>query len=168
MKKKTILVLQRVNFCFQNTWQSKDCIFRITCVGSLKKKSLIFKRSFQKRTSLISFRQTRLWSMRVDSRIERLSNKKNIDRVCKILDKNDINTSWHSLKSWPPGGNTVDPEKENKRYSDQLGAKKELNDELAKSIKVILGDHKSHLVIDRRMSMFRSTGGHVVQRQFMI
>jgi hypothetical protein len=62
----------------------------------------------------------------------------------------------------------VDPEKENKRYSDQLGAKKELNDELAKSIKVILGDHKSHLVIDRRMSMFRSTGGHVVQRQFMI
>ena len=60
MKKKPILVLQRVNFCFQNTWQSKDCIFRITCVGSLKK-SLIFKRSFQKSTSLISFQQTRLW-----------------------------------------------------------------------------------------------------------
>jgi hypothetical protein len=55
-----------------------------------------------------------------------------------------------------------------KKYSEQLGAKKELNDELVKSIKVILGDHKSHLVIDRRMSMFRSTGGHVVQRQFMI
>jgi hypothetical protein len=36
----------------------------------------------------------------------------------------------------------MDPEKESKRYSDQLGAKKESNDELAKSIKVILGDHK--------------------------
>jgi len=62
----------------------------------------------------------------------------------------------------------VDPEKENKRYSDQLGAKKESNDKLAKSIKVILSDHKSHLVIDRRTSMFRSTGGNVVQRQSMI
>jgi hypothetical protein len=97
--------------------------------------------------------------MRVDSRTERLSNKKNIDQVCKILDKNDINTSWHSLKSWPPGGNTVDPEKENKMYSDQLGAKKESNNELAKSIKVIPSDHKNHLVIDKRMSMFRSYWG---------
>jgi hypothetical protein len=61
----------------------------------------------------------------------------------------------------------VDP-KENKQYSDQLGAKKESNDELVKSIKVILGDHISHLVIDRRMSMFKSTGGNVVQRQSMI
>jgi hypothetical protein len=60
-EKQKPLVLQRVNFCFQNTWQSKDCIFRITCVGSLIKKSLIFKRSFRKRTSLISFQQTRLW-----------------------------------------------------------------------------------------------------------
>jgi len=24
---KAILILQWVNFCFQNTWQSKDCIF---------------------------------------------------------------------------------------------------------------------------------------------
>jgi hypothetical protein len=53
----------------------------------------------------------------------------------------------------------VDPEKENKRYSNQLGAKKESNDELAKSIEVILGDHKNHLVIDRRTSMFRSYWG---------
>jgi hypothetical protein len=86
---------------------------------------------------------------------KRLSNK-NINRICKILDKNDINTSRHSLKSWPPGGNPVDPEKKNKQYSDQLGAKKESNDELAKSIKVIPSNHKSHLVIDRRTSMFRS------------
>jgi hypothetical protein len=95
---------------------------------------------------------------------KRLSNK-NINRICKILDKNDINTSRHSLKSWPPGGNPVDPEKKNKQYSDQLGAKKESNDELAKSIKVIPSNHKSHLVIDRRTSMFRSWLG--AQQQLM-
>jgi hypothetical protein len=67
---------------------------------------------------------------------ERLSNK-NIDRICKILDKNDINISRHSLKSWPPGGNPVDPEKENKQYSDHLGAKKESNDESSESIKIM-------------------------------
>jgi hypothetical protein len=44
---------------------------------------------------------------------EGLSNKKkNIDRVCEILDRNDIDTSRHSLKSWAVGGNTVDPKKE--------------------------------------------------------
>jgi hypothetical protein len=68
---------------------------------------------------------------------ERLSNKKNIHQVCKILDRNDIDTSWSSLKSWAFKGNTLDPRKEIKQYSDQLGAKKELNDELAKSIKVM-------------------------------
>jgi len=56
---------------------------------------------------------------------ERLLNNKNIDQICKILDKNDINTSWHSLKNWPLGGNTVDPEKENNEHSDQLGAMKD-------------------------------------------
>jgi len=59
----------------------------------------------------------------------------------------------------------MDPEKENKQYSDQLGAKKESNDELAKSIKVIPGNHKSHLVIDRRTSIRIIAGGNVVQRQ---
>jgi hypothetical protein len=54
---------------------------------------------------------------------ERLTNKKNIDRICKILDKNDINTSRHSLKSWLPGGNIVDPEKENKQYFKSAGGK---------------------------------------------
>jgi hypothetical protein len=67
---------------------------------------------------------------------ERLSNK-NIGRICKILDKNDINIARHSLKSWPSGGNTVDLEKENKQYSDQLGAKKESDDDSLKSIKVM-------------------------------
>jgi hypothetical protein len=46
---------------------------------------------------------------------ERLSNK-NIDWICKIPDRNDINTSRDPLKSWPPGGNPMDPEKENKQY----------------------------------------------------
>jgi len=68
MKKKTILVLQWVNFCFQNTWQSKDCIFRITCVGSLTEETWFSKTDI----SLISFQQLDLnwhdlWNMRVDS-----------------------------------------------------------------------------------------------------
>jgi len=32
--------------------------------------------------------------------------------------QNDIETSWSSLKSWAARGNTVDPGKENKLYSD--------------------------------------------------
>jgi hypothetical protein len=43
---------------------------------------------------------------------ERLSNKKNIDCVFKILDRNDINTSWYFLKSWAVEGNTLNPKKE--------------------------------------------------------
>jgi len=68
---------------------------------------------------------------------ERLSNKKNIDQVCKILDRNDTDTSWSSLNSWAFKGNTLDPGKEIKQYLDYLGEKKESNDELAKSIKVM-------------------------------
>jgi hypothetical protein len=45
----------------------------------------------------------------------------NIDKICKILDKNDINISRHFLTSWPLRGNTVVLEKENKQYSDKLG-----------------------------------------------
>ena len=67
---------------------------------------------------------------------ERFSNK-NIDGVCKILDKNNVNISQHSLKRWPPGGNTVDPWKKNKQHSDQLEAKKESDDESSKFIKVM-------------------------------
>jgi hypothetical protein len=57
-----------------------------------------------------------IWELILEQEI--LSNKKNIDRVCKILDRNDINSSRHSLKSWAAGGNTVDPKKENEQYSD--------------------------------------------------
>ena len=72
------------------------------------KKSLIFKIFSKTDISLISFQQLDLnrhylWNMRVDSRT-RLSNRKNIDWICKILDINDIGTSQHSLKSWAAGG----------------------------------------------------------------
>ena len=62
----------------------------------------------------------------------------------------------------------MDLKKENKQYPDQLGAKKESHDESSKAIKVIPGIHKSHLVVNRKMSMLRSTKGNVVQRQSMI
>jgi hypothetical protein len=39
-----------------------------------------------------------LWNVRVDSR--RKIVRQNIDWVCEILDRNDINSSQHSLKSW--------------------------------------------------------------------
>jgi hypothetical protein len=68
--------------------------------------------------SLISFQQLdfeidiifEIWELIPEQ--ERLSNKKSTYRVCKILDKSNINTSRHFLKSWAVGGNTVDPEKE--------------------------------------------------------
>jgi len=56
---------------------------------------------------------------------ERLLNNKNIDRICKILDKNDINISRHSLKSWPPGGNTKDPERETRSIQISYEAMKD-------------------------------------------
>jgi hypothetical protein len=40
-----------------------------------------------------------------------LSSKKKIDRVCKFLDRNDIDTFQHSLKSGAVRGNTLGREK---------------------------------------------------------
>jgi hypothetical protein len=51
---------------------------------------------------------------------EKILEQKTMDRVCKILDENDINTSRHSLNSWAVRGNAVDPGRECKQYSDQL------------------------------------------------
>ena len=105
---------------------------------------------------------------------ERLSNK-NIDQICKILDKNDINISRHFLKSWPPGGNIVDLEKENKQYSDQLGAKKNQmmsRQSPSKSIKVMFSiwqwQRKGFLGINRWTSIQIIAGGNIVQRQSVI
>jgi hypothetical protein len=120
MKKKFILVLQRVNFCFQNTWQSKDYIFQITCVRYLiKKKKLDFQKVFSKKGHLwfhfnkLDFEQT--WSLKYESWFQNKGDywtQKNIDWVCEILDRNDINAPRHSLKSWAAESNTMDPEKE--------------------------------------------------------
>jgi hypothetical protein len=49
---------------------------------------------------------------------EKILEQKTMDQVCKILDKNYIDTSWLSLKSWVIGDNIVDPEKKNKKYLD--------------------------------------------------
>ena len=70
---KAILILQWVNFCFQNTRQSNDCIFLMTCVGSLTKKLDFQKIFFKIVISLISFQQLDLnrhdlWNMRFNSR----------------------------------------------------------------------------------------------------
>jgi len=74
---KAILILQRVNYCFQNTSQSNDCIFWMTCVGSLTKK-LDFQKIFSKiNFSLISFQQLDLnkyviWNTRFDSKTKNI------------------------------------------------------------------------------------------------
>ena len=80
---------------------------------------LDFQNIFQNRHSLISFQQLELnrhylWNMRVDFRT-RLSNRKNIDWICKILDRNDIGTSQHSFKIWAVVGQF-------EQYSDQIWA----------------------------------------------
>jgi hypothetical protein len=61
-----------------------------------------------------------IWELILEQ--ERLSSKKSIGRVCKILDRSDINTSRHFLKSWAAGGQYSGPW-EGKTW-DQLGAKK--------------------------------------------
>ena len=60
-------------FLFQNTRQSKDCIFWIMCVGSLTKEAWFPKKLFKIDISLFSFQQLDLnrydlWKMRFGSR----------------------------------------------------------------------------------------------------
>jgi len=74
---KVILILQRVNFCFQNTRQSKDCIFWITRVGSLTEETWFSKILLKTDIFLISFQQLDLnrhdrWNMRFDSRTRKI------------------------------------------------------------------------------------------------
>jgi hypothetical protein len=69
------------HFCLQNTRQSKDCIFWMTCVGSLTKK-LDFQKIFSKTDiSLISFQRLDLnkhdrWNMSFDSRTRKIIKQK--------------------------------------------------------------------------------------------
>jgi len=102
---KTILILQRLDFCFQNIKQLKDYIeWRVL---GLWPKSLIFKRSFPKiDIFLISFQQLdlnrhNLWSMRFDSRTRKIVEQwRTSIESAKYLTWNDINSSRHFLKSW--------------------------------------------------------------------
>jgi hypothetical protein len=47
---------------------------------------------------------------------EKILEQKTMDRVCKILNKNDIDTFWHSLNNWAAGGNATHPRGECKQY----------------------------------------------------
>ena len=74
---KTILILQRLNFFFQNTRQSKDYICWMACVGSLIKKAWFFKILSKTDISLISFQQLYLnkhdlWNVQFDFRTRKI------------------------------------------------------------------------------------------------
>jgi len=161
MKKKVILILQRVNFSFQNTRQSKDYIFWMTCVGFFYQRSLIFKIFFKTDISLISFQQLDLIDMIFEiwdfiPEQEGLSNKiKNIDRVCEIRDKNDINSSQHSLKSWDSHGQYSGPWKGKTSTFSSAGGQR-------KMIKWRIGDGGQCVLKkdNQWMSTFRSHQGH--------
>ena len=174
---KVILNLTTGHFCFQDTRQSKDCVFRITCVGSLIKK-LDFQKIFKKDISLISFQQLDLnrhdrWNVRFDSRTKKIvKQRRTLIEFAESLTWNDINSSQNSLKGWPLGGNTVDPKKENRQYPDQLGAKKESDDESTKFIRVMFStwqwQRKNLLEYKPMNEPSDHIGGNVVQRQSMI
>jgi len=97
---KAILILQRVDFYFQNTRQSKDYIeWRVL---GLRPKSWFLKDLFQNWhhsdfISTIGLEYTWHWKYEIW-----FQNKKDCrtNWICKILDRNDINSSQHSLKSW--------------------------------------------------------------------
>jgi hypothetical protein len=98
----------------------------MTRVGSLTKEAWISKK---KDISLISFQQLdfeidifEIWDLIPEQ--ERLSNKKSTNQVCKILDRSDINTSRHFLKSRAVEGNTVDPEKKKQAVFRSAGDNK--------------------------------------------
>jgi len=61
MKKKSHFSLTTGQFLFSKYMTIKGLYISNNVCWIFDKKSLIFKRSFQKRTSLISFQQTRLW-----------------------------------------------------------------------------------------------------------
>ena len=121
-------------------------MYWMACVGSLTKEAWISKKYLYKTDiSLIPFQQLdfgidmifEIWELIPEQ--ERLSNKKSTDRVYKVLDKSDINTSWHFLKSWATEGNTVDLEKEKQAiFRSARGNKKWLNDESVKLRTMVL------------------------------
>ena len=112
--KKEILILQGVNLCFQNTRQSNDCIFWMTCVGSLTKKLDFWKIFSKTDISLISFQQLNLnrhdlWDMRFDSRIRKI-----IKQEEHWLSLQIFRWKWHQhfstlLKKWSSQMQYIEP-----------------------------------------------------------
>ena len=124
-------------------------------------RSLIFKIFFKIDISLISFQQLDLIDMIFEiwdfiPEQEGLSNKiKNIDRVCEIRDKNDINSSQHSLKSWDSHGQYSGPWKGKTSTFSSAGGQR-------KMIKWRIGDGGQCVLKkdNQWMSTFRSHQGH--------
>ena len=136
-KKKTILVLQWVNFCFQNTWQSKDCIFRITCVGSLTEETWFSKTDI----SLISFQQLDLnwhdlWNMRVDSITRKIvkqqEHRPNLQNPWQEWHQHFL-TLLEKLTTW---GQYSGPWEGKQSVFRSAGDKEKSDDESSKSLKV--------------------------------
>jgi hypothetical protein len=106
--KKVILILQRVISVFKLQDSQKITLNSVCWV--FDQRNLISKNTFKNWhlfdfISQLDLNRHDLWNIWFDLILEqrRLSNKKNIDWICKIPDRNDINTSRHSLKSWPLG-----------------------------------------------------------------
>ena len=137
---KTILILHRVDFYFQNTRQSKDYIeWRVL---GLWPKKLEFQKYFSKTDiSLISFQQLDLnrhdlWSMRFDSRTRKIFKQEHRLSLQNPWQKwrQHFPTLLKMLTTW---GQYSWTKKENKQYPYQLGIKKESDDESSKFIKVM-------------------------------
>jgi transposase len=67
-----------------------------------------------------------LWNMRVDSRTRKIVKQKEHRSGLQNLDRSDINTSRHFLKSWTAGAIQWTLKRKNKQYSDQLGGNKKM------------------------------------------
>jgi hypothetical protein len=99
-------------------------------------KKLEFQKYLKKKTdiSLISFQQLdfeidmifEIWELIPEQK--KIVKQKEHQSSLQNLDRNDINTSRHFLKTWAVGGNTVDLRRKNKQYSDHLGGIKKNDD----------------------------------------
>ena len=158
--KKVILILQRVISVFKIQDNQRTTLNSVCWV--FDQRSLIFEKTFKKPTSLISFQQLDLnrhdlWNMRFDSRTRKIFKQEHRLSLKNPWQKwhQHFSTLLETLTTW---GNTVDLEKENKQYSNQLGAMKD--DQM-------MNQWTEDNVVQRkinRTSIQMITGGNVVQR----
>jgi hypothetical protein len=115
---KAILILQRVDFCFQNTRQSKDYIeWRVL---GLRPKSWFLKDLFQNWhhsdfISTIRLEYTWHWKYEIWFQNKKIVEQIEFAKSSTEMTSTLLNTPWKVETLW---GNTVDLEKENKWYSD--------------------------------------------------